>query len=172
VQEIMTYCTGGIRCETAGPLLSKAAPHATIYTLQGGIQMYMDYVTSFGKKSLYKGANYVFDARQALVGPSSSDSVPQFVPCSQCIVCGVATAHYIKCRCFSIIVCCRDCAASTSPSALSSSLDVLYNASGSDGFQVTDLAQSAVFCCNACKEGKRPCDCERSRANALGIKSH
>lgn len=203
-REIMTYCTGGIRCETAGPLLSLVAPQATIYTLQGGIQMYLDYVHSYNKTSLFKGANYVFDARQALLGPAlpvgsaSRSSVnddphqvdqdqpapPRYTLCSQCLVCGEDTYHYVKCRCFSIIVCCPSCAVCISTRRDSSSTDAdnptdaIGDGEGCDGDDtpivrviLSDLVQSVLFCCTACKEGQRPCDCERERALALGLKN-
>ena len=198
-REIMTYCTGGIRCESAGPLLSLAAPQATVYTLQGGIQMYLDHVHSYNKPSLFKGANYVFDARQALLGPTlgvGSDASrdgnpnqvdedhpapPRYTLCSQCLVCGEDTYHYVKCRCFSIIVCCPSCAVSISTRRDSSSADAdnvaIVDGEGCDDgddtsvarVTLSDLVQSVLFCCKACKEGQRPCDCERERAIALGL---
>ena len=86
-----------------------------ICTLQGGVAAYlvwMDEEIKQGRKmpgeSLFRGRNYVFDARGS-TGLSTSDSLE---PVSRCHICAVATHHLSKCHsrgCHLILVVCPDC---------------------------------------------------------------
>jgi UPF0176 protein len=58
---VVTFCTGGIRCEKAAPLLRRLG-HANVYQLAGGILRYFDRVGS----AHFDGDCFVFDARIAL----------------------------------------------------------------------------------------------------------
>lgn len=60
-QPIVMFCTGGIRCEKAGPLMEQAG-FQEIYQLEGGILKYFE---ECGGKH-YDGACFVFDNRVAL----------------------------------------------------------------------------------------------------------
>ena len=100
-KKVFTYCTGGVRCETAAPLISLQTEASQVIMLQGGIHNYLDYVSSYNLDSLFTGVNYVFDARQSLGSPSSF--------CSFCVQCDKVCVEYIKCQCHSIIICCQDC---------------------------------------------------------------
>ncbi|KFZ12083.1 hypothetical protein V501_04405 [Pseudogymnoascus sp. VKM F-4519 (FW-2642)] len=93
--QVLTYCTGGIRCEKGvrwmEEYMSKdeLRDQGKIYTLKGGIAAYLtwmeDEITA-GKKtaedSLFKGRNYVFDAR-------GSTGLAGTEPVSNCHSCGV-----------------------------------------------------------------------------------
>ena len=59
---IVTFCTGGIRCEKAAPLLRRLG-YDTVYQLAGGILRYFDRVGSCH----FSGECFVFDERVALV---------------------------------------------------------------------------------------------------------
>ncbi len=105
-KNILTYCTGGIRCEKGARFLqeSLSSPSSSlasdpsnptfsakdkVYTLTGGISAYLTWISAeiaAGRKtpadSLFKGRNYVFDGRGS-VGldvplPLSSDGVDEF----------------------------------------------------------------------------------------------
>ena len=58
---VVTFCTGGIRCEKAGPFLEKAG-FADVYQLDGGILKYFE---ECGGEH-YRGDCFVFDQRVAL----------------------------------------------------------------------------------------------------------
>ncbi|KAF9183634.1 hypothetical protein BGZ49_004559, partial [Haplosporangium sp. Z 27] len=71
---ILSYCTGGIRCEKATSYLRQSLEAgedlqpAKVLMLDGGIHNYLEWVKHEGtaKESLWLGKNYVFDARQSL----------------------------------------------------------------------------------------------------------
>lgn len=71
--------------------------------LQGGIHNYLDYCSRHNLTPLYKGVNYVFDARQSL-GSSITKSIV-----SQCLACGRNTASVGKCKCHAVVVACDEC---------------------------------------------------------------
>jgi UPF0176 protein len=58
---VVTFCTGGIRCEKAAPLLQREG-FTEVYQLDGGILKYLE--TCGGAH--YEGTCWVFDARVAL----------------------------------------------------------------------------------------------------------
>lgn len=60
-QPIVMFCTGGIRCEKAGPLMEQAG-FKHVYQLNGGILKYFEEVGS----DHWEGACFVFDGRVAL----------------------------------------------------------------------------------------------------------
>ncbi len=58
---IVTFCTGGIRCEKAAPYLEQAG-FTDVYQLEGGILKYFERCGN----AHYTGGCYVFDGREAL----------------------------------------------------------------------------------------------------------
>jgi len=66
LNQVMMYCTGGIRCERASALLDQMerSSHdvATqgIYMVRGGIERYLK---TFPQGGFWKGYNYLFDRR-------------------------------------------------------------------------------------------------------------
>jgi UPF0176 protein len=58
---VVTFCTGGIRCEKAGPFLQQQG-FAEVYQLDGGILNYFDQCGA----AHYRGDCFVFDERVAL----------------------------------------------------------------------------------------------------------
>jgi predicted sulfurtransferase len=126
-KQYLTYCTGGIRCEKGArflseylanfkPFLHSESPKDKVYTLKGGIAAYltwMDIEISCGRKkaseSLFKGRNYVFDARGS-TGLSEDVDDEEFV--SECHQCQKKTANLGKCTsvgCHLVLVVCDDC---------------------------------------------------------------
>ncbi|MFS8087371.1 MAG: rhodanese-like domain-containing protein, partial [Acidobacteriota bacterium] len=65
---VVTFCTGGIRCEKAAPLLRQLG-HRKVFQLSGGILRYLERVGS----AHYRGTCFVFDERVGL----DSDLAPQ-----------------------------------------------------------------------------------------------
>ncbi|ORX99721.1 hypothetical protein K493DRAFT_299224 [Basidiobolus meristosporus CBS 931.73] len=87
---ILTYCTGGIRCEKATAYIRETIEDpenpATVWMLDGGINNYLEWVDAQGGgvPSHFHGKNYVFDARQGLALPShKQDHIV-----SECQFCG------------------------------------------------------------------------------------
>lgn len=60
---VVTFCTGGIRCEKAAPLLRRMG-HRNVFQLSGGILGYLEQVGT----SHYQGSCFVFDERVDLDG--------------------------------------------------------------------------------------------------------
>ncbi|PHT98727.1 Rhodanese-like domain-containing protein 6 [Capsicum chinense] len=66
---ILMYCTGGIRCEMASAYIrSKGDGYENVFQLYGGIQRYLE---QFPDGGFFRGKNFVFDHR---VSVGSSDS--------------------------------------------------------------------------------------------------
>ena len=116
--QIMTYCTGGIRCEKATRWMQEMIEvqgGRKVCTLQGGIAAYlawMDEEIRQGRReaseSLFKGRNYVFDARGS-TGLNIGESTDLV---SRCYICGELTANLTKCGsvgCHLILVVCPTC---------------------------------------------------------------
>ena len=75
---IMLYCTGGIRCEKASSYLIKNK-FKNVYQLKGGIIKYAKEIKEKKLKSKFKGKNFVFDDR---LGERITDDI--LSTCHQC----------------------------------------------------------------------------------------
>lgn len=100
---IVTYCTGGIRCEKASAYLIKKG-FKNVYQLDGGILTYIKkYPDTF-----WHGGMFVFDGRK-VVEPNTKDELKHTANCE---LCGNPTSYYINCHnldCDKLIVCCKNC---------------------------------------------------------------
>ncbi len=76
-EPVVTYCTGGIRCEVLSALMVKRG-FERVYQLDGGIARYGE---RYGDKGLWKGSLYVFDQRMAV---RFSDDAAVIGRCSGC----------------------------------------------------------------------------------------
>ncbi len=106
---VVTYCTGGIRCEVLSSLMS-ARGFAEVYQLDGGIVRYGE---AFGDDGLWEGALYVFDARGSL------EFTPGAAVIGRCVSCEAPSSRLQNCAepsCRAQLVVCADCAGA-SPSA-------------------------------------------------------
>ena len=70
-QPVVTFCTGGIRCEKAAPLLQREG-FAEVYQLDGGILKYFEHCGS----AHFDGTCFVFDERQTVDGSLSPAPAP------------------------------------------------------------------------------------------------
>ncbi|HEY5442146.1 MAG TPA: rhodanese-related sulfurtransferase [Candidatus Saccharimonadales bacterium] len=103
---VVTYCTGGIRCEVLSVLMKKRG-FQEVYQLDGGIAKYGE---QYGDDGLWEGALYVFDDR---VTTKFSD---QAVDIGDCVHCGAKTSNYENCAnkaCNKHILVCEACYAKT-----------------------------------------------------------
>jgi len=86
-EPIVTYCTGGIRCEVLSSLMVSRG-FSEVYQLDGGIVRYGE---TFGDRGLWRGSLYVFDERKAI--EFSDDAVVM----GRCYACGAATSGMENC---------------------------------------------------------------------------
>ncbi|WP_336646424.1 oxygen-dependent tRNA uridine(34) hydroxylase TrhO [Microbacterium sp. USHLN186] len=84
---VVTYCTGGIRCEVLSSLMV-ARGFGEVYQLDGGIVRYGE---KYGDEGLWQGSLYVFDRRGSV---AFSDS-PAVI--GTCAGCGAATSRTANC---------------------------------------------------------------------------
>ncbi|MCX6353071.1 MAG: rhodanese-like domain-containing protein, partial [Bacteroidetes bacterium] len=99
---IITYCTGGIKCEKASALLIKKG-FKDVYQLDGGILKY----GKTGGGEDFDGKCYVFDSR-ILVDVNQTN--PKVI--THCIHCHVAVERFVNCSnvlCNDQIVMCEEC---------------------------------------------------------------
>jgi UPF0176 protein len=101
---IVTYCTGGIRCEVLSAVM-KTRGFEEVYQIKGGIVRYGD---TYGDKGLWEGSLYVFDDRMAMDFSSKTKSL------GKCESCSVPTKIYVNCSniaCHKLVLLCETCAA-------------------------------------------------------------
>jgi UPF0176 protein len=100
-KKVVTYCTGGIRCEKASALL-KEKGFRDVYQLDGGI---VTYAKAF-PDGAFEGECFVFDERMK-VGFKDS---PELL--GSCIECSTPTNDYLNCAnksCNKLVLVCDDC---------------------------------------------------------------
>jgi UPF0176 protein len=99
---VVTYCTGGIRCEVLSMLMKKRG-FKEVYQIDGGIAKYGE---EFGDNGLWEGSLYVFDGR---MGTKFSE---QAADVGMCIHCGEKTSNYENCAiksCNNLVLMCKIC---------------------------------------------------------------
>ncbi|HEY5303361.1 MAG TPA: rhodanese-related sulfurtransferase [Acidimicrobiales bacterium] len=100
---IVTYCTGGVRCEVLSALMVSRG-FSEVYQIDGGIARYGQ---EFANDGLWEGSLFVFDER--LVQEFGVDTVVL----GQCDGCAAPTSHYYNCAnlaCRALILLCDECA--------------------------------------------------------------
>lgn len=101
---VVTYCTGGIRCEVLSSLMT-ARGFGEVYQLEGGIVRYGE---KYGDDGLWDGSLYVFDGR------GSVDFSDHARVIGECAGCGASTNRTANCpdlSCRSQFVVCESCVA-------------------------------------------------------------
>ena len=99
---VVTYCTGGIRCEVLSSLMT-ARGFGEVYQLEGGIVRYGE---KYGDDGLWEGSLYVFDKRGSIDFSAHAQIV------GECVGCGAATKRTANCpdlSCRAQFVVCADC---------------------------------------------------------------
>ena len=99
---VVTYCTGGVRCEVLSALMIRRG-FGEVYQLDGGIVRYGE---AFGDDGLWEGSLYLFDAR---MHHEFSDHTKVIGVCERC---GAPTSQYHNCAnlaCRKLILLCREC---------------------------------------------------------------
>lgn len=99
---VVTYCTGGIRCEVLSVLM-KNRGFEEVYQLDGGIVRYGE---TYGNTGLWDGSLYVFDKRMHMEFGDGAQSL------GQCVECGAHTPTFVNCAnlaCRKQFLRCDDC---------------------------------------------------------------
>lgn len=101
---VVTYCTGGIRCEVLSVLM-KNRGFGEVYQLDGGIVRYGE---AYGGSGLWDGSLYVFDNRMHV------EFSPEAQSLGSCVGCGERTPLFVNCanqECRTQYLRCESCTA-------------------------------------------------------------
>lgn len=99
---VVTYCTGGVRCEILSSLM-KNRGFEEVYQIDGGIVKYGE---AYGDKGLWEGSLHVFDNRMKM------DFSNQAAVIGQCSHCEGPTNNYENCafaQCNDLVLICLSC---------------------------------------------------------------
>ena len=101
-KKVITYCTGGIRCEVISAMMKKRG-FKDVYQIDGGIVKYGE---AYGDDGLWEGSLRVFDDRMTV---DFSDHAKVIGECSHC---GGATNNFENCawaNCNDLVLICLNC---------------------------------------------------------------
>jgi len=101
-KKIITYCTGGIRCEVISAMMKKRG-FKDVYQIDGGIVKYGE---AYGDDGLWEGSLRVFDDRMTV---DFSDHAKTIGECSHC---GGPTNNFENCahaECNDLVLICLNC---------------------------------------------------------------
>lgn len=102
---IITYCTGGIRCEVLSSLMVNRG-FSEVYQMKGGIVRYGE---TYGDSGLWEGSLYVFDKRMHTEFTEDATII------GRCERCSKPTSNFENCAnlsCRKLTLYCEDCVAS------------------------------------------------------------
>ncbi|MBS4060552.1 MAG: rhodanese-related sulfurtransferase [Bacteroidetes bacterium] len=101
---IMLYCTGGIRCEKFSAYLRHKG-FENVFQLKGGVINYAHQVRQKGLDSKFTGKNFVFDERMG-------ERVTEHI-IARCHQCGILADTHVNCAndaCHMLFIQCENCA--------------------------------------------------------------
>lgn len=99
---IITYCTGGVRCEILSVLM-KNRGFKEVYQIDGGIVKYGE---AYGDEGFWEGTLYIFDGRMNHTFSAKTQDI------GQCVHCKSKTSHFINCAdvsCNKLSLVCEAC---------------------------------------------------------------
>ena len=100
---VVTYCTGGVRCEVLSALMISRG-FTEVYQIDGGVARYAQ---EYAHRGLWEGSLFVFDER---LTQEFGDDVAVLGRCERCVA---PTSHYYNCAnlsCRALILLCDGCA--------------------------------------------------------------
>lgn len=103
---VVTYCTGGIRCEILSTLM-KNRGFSEVYQIDGGIAKYGE---TFKDDGLWEGKLYVFDGRLVTQFSEKAKDI------GHCIHCDAKTSNFENCAnmaCNNLVLICEECKTTT-----------------------------------------------------------
>ncbi|MGK2896100.1 MAG: rhodanese-related sulfurtransferase [Candidatus Saccharimonadales bacterium] len=101
-KKVITYCTGGVRCEVISAMMKKRG-FTDVYQIDGGIVKYGE---TYGDDGLWEGSLRVFDGRMTV---EFSDHTKTIGECTHC--CG-KTSNFENCalaECNDLVLICEEC---------------------------------------------------------------
>lgn len=101
-KKIVTYCTGGIRCEVISAMMKKRG-FKEVYQIDGGIVKYGE---AYGDDGLWEGALRVFDNRMTMTFSDHAKTI------GTCVHCGSKTSNFENCalpECNDLVLICEEC---------------------------------------------------------------
>lgn len=99
---VVTYCTGGIRCEVLSSMMKKRG-FKDVYQIDGGIVKYGE---QYADEGLWEGSLYVFDGRMNVKFSDNAKDI------GECIHCQGKTSNYENCAlksCNNLVLICENC---------------------------------------------------------------
>jgi UPF0176 protein len=99
---VVTYCTGGVRCEVLSSLM-KNRGFKEVYQMDGGIVKYGE---KYKDDGLWEGSLYVFDGRMGLKFSENAKDI------GVCVHCQGPTSNYENCAlksCNNLVLICNNC---------------------------------------------------------------
>ncbi|MCA9344620.1 rhodanese-related sulfurtransferase [Candidatus Saccharibacteria bacterium] len=99
---VVTYCTGGVRCEALSVLM-KNRGFKEVYQMDGGIVKYGE---KYADDGYWEGSLYIFDGRMEQRFSEKSKDI------GDCVHCKNKTSRYINCgevSCNKLVLVCKDC---------------------------------------------------------------
>lgn len=101
-KKVITYCTGGIRCEAISAMMKKRG-FKDVYQIDGGIVKYGE---AYGDDGLWEGSLRVFDNRMTVEFSDHAKTI------GECTHCGGATSNFENCafaNCNDLVLICAEC---------------------------------------------------------------
>ncbi|MGV9001579.1 MAG: rhodanese-related sulfurtransferase [Candidatus Saccharimonadaceae bacterium] len=101
-KKVVTYCTGGIRCEVISVMMKKRG-FTDVYQMDGGIVKYGE---AYGDDGLWEGSLRVFDNRMTVDFSDHAKTI------GECTHCGGKTRNFENCayaNCNDLVLICEDC---------------------------------------------------------------
>ena len=101
-KKVITYCTGGIRCEVISAMMKKRG-FKEVYQIDGGIVKYGE---AYGDDGLWEGSLRVFDDRMTVDFSDHAKTI------GKCIHCDGPTANFENCSepsCNDLVLICLNC---------------------------------------------------------------
>lgn len=101
-KKVITYCTGGIRCEAISAMMKKRG-FKDVYQIDGGIVKYGE---AYGDDGLWEGSLRVFDNRMTVDFSNHTKTI------GECTHCGGPTNNFENCahmECNDLVLICLQC---------------------------------------------------------------
>lgn len=101
-KKVVTYCTGGIRCEVISSMMKKRG-FSDVYQIDGGIVKYGE---AYGDDGLWEGSLRVFDDRMTVNFSDKAKTI------GECAHCGGKTSNFENCahmECNDLVLICENC---------------------------------------------------------------
>ena len=101
-KKVITYCTGGVRCEVISAMMKKRG-FKDVYQIDGGIVKYGE---AYGDDGLWEGHLRVFDNRMTVTFSDDAKTI------GECTHCGGKTSNFENCahmECNDLVLICENC---------------------------------------------------------------